>query len=159
MQAWPKIQCTIVITFYKVKRTTVNKRSFVVLNFYLSLFVMKFYMCLFCAFSFSFYVVSLGGHKLSPRIGWGIAGTVYKRSRHFWQPPSFICSCSIGHILEHEFFCFGRLGSQAVKTKSGFELFWATFEGGFFNFLRAKKGLSSKSSGDYIVSPNLCFLR
>ena len=48
-QAWPKkhIQCTIVITLYKVKRTIVNKRSFVVLNFYSSLFVMKCYMSLF----------------------------------------------------------------------------------------------------------------
>ena len=27
----------------------------------------------------------------------------------------------------------------AVRKKSGFEFFWATFEGVFFNFLRAKK--------------------
>ena len=26
-------------------------------------------------------------------------------------------SWSIGHILEHEFFCFGRLGSQGSKGK------------------------------------------
>ena len=32
---------------------------------------------------------------------------------------------------------FGQLRQQGKK--SGFELFWATFEGGFFNFLRAKK--------------------
>jgi hypothetical protein len=31
--------------------------------------------------------------------------------------------------------------AQAVKKKSGFEFFWATFEGGFFNFLLAKKNL------------------
>ena len=31
------------------------------------------------------------------------------------------------------------LAAQAVKEKSGFELFWATFEGGFFNFLWAKR--------------------
>ena len=28
---------------------------------------------------------------------------------------------------------------RAVRKKSGFEEFWATFEGGFFNFLWAKK--------------------
>ena len=27
----------------------------------------------------------------------------------------------------------------AVRKKSGFEFIWATFEGVFFNFLRAKK--------------------
>ena len=53
--------------------------------------------------------------------------------------PSSIYSWSIGHILEHEFFCLSRLGSQGSKEKkSGFEVFWATFEGGFFNFLRSK---------------------
>ena len=46
-------------------------------------------------------------------------------------------SWSISHILEHDFFCLGSSGSK--EKKSGFELFWATFEGGFFNFLRAKK--------------------
>jgi hypothetical protein len=29
--------------------------------------------------------------------------------------PSSILSVSIGHILEHEFFCLGRLGSQGSK--------------------------------------------
>ena len=43
-----------------------------------------------------------------------------------------------GHILEQELFCLGRLGSQGSKEKSGFEEFWATFEGGFLNFLWAK---------------------
>ena len=38
--------------------------------------------------------------------------------------PSSMYSCSIGHILEHEFFCLGRLGSSGSKgKKSGFELF------------------------------------
>ena len=31
--------------------------------------------------------------------------------------PSSIYSWSIGHILEHEFFCYGRLGSQGSKEK------------------------------------------
>ena len=31
--------------------------------------------------------------------------------------PSSIYSWSTGHILEHEFFCLGRLGSQGSKGK------------------------------------------
>ena len=31
--------------------------------------------------------------------------------------PSSIYSWSIGHILEHEFFCLGHLGSQGSKGK------------------------------------------
>ena len=31
--------------------------------------------------------------------------------------PSSIYRCSIGHILEHEFFCLGRLGSSYSKGK------------------------------------------
>ena len=31
--------------------------------------------------------------------------------------PSSIYSWSIGHILEHEFFCLGRLGSSGSKGK------------------------------------------
>ena len=31
--------------------------------------------------------------------------------------PSSIYSWSIDHILEHEFFCLGRLGSQGSKEK------------------------------------------
>ena len=53
--------------------------------------------------------------------------------------PSSIYSKSIGHILEQEIFCLGRLGNQGSKEKSGFEEFWAIFEGGFFNFLWVKK--------------------
>ena len=33
----------------------------------------------------------------------------------------------------------------AVRKKSGFEFFWATFEGVFFNFLRAKKMIFLKT--------------
>ena len=47
----------------------------------------------------------------------------------------------MSHIMEHEFFCLGHLGSQGSMEKSGFEVFWVTFEGGFFNFFWAKKNL------------------
>ena len=58
--------------------------------------------------------------------------------------PSSIYSWSIGHILEHEFFSLGRLCSQGSKEKkSGFEVFGATFEGVFFNFVRSKKMVKS----------------
>ena len=33
------------------------------------------------------------------------------------RSPSSIYSWSIGHILDHEFFCLGRLGSQGSKGK------------------------------------------
>ena len=33
------------------------------------------------------------------------------------ENPSSIYSCSIGHILEHEFFCLGRFGSSGSKEK------------------------------------------
>ena len=53
--------------------------------------------------------------------------------------PRFIYSWCISHILEHEFFCLGRLGRSGRKGKNGFEFLWATFEGVFFNFFGAKK--------------------
>ena len=54
--------------------------------------------------------------------------------------PSSIYSWSIGHILEHRFFCLGHLGCAGSKRKkSGFEFFWAFFEGGFSTFWRQKK--------------------
>ena len=37
--------------------------------------------------------------------------------KFFSNKPSSIYSWSIGHILEHEFFCLGRLGSQGSKEK------------------------------------------
>ena len=62
-----------------------------------------------------------------------------KCKRRFVANPSSIYSWSIDHILEHDFFCLGHFGCAGSKgKKSGFEEFWATFEGGFFNFLRAK---------------------
>ena len=42
------------------------------------------------------------------------------------------------------FLLFGLFGQlRAVRKKSGFEFFWANFEGGFFNFLWAKKNSNS----------------
>ena len=56
-------------------------------------------------------------------------------------------SWSIGHILEHEFFCCGRLGSQGSKEKkvdlrNSEQLFRVVF----FNFLWAKQFFFSKTS-------------
>ena len=43
---------------------------------------------------------------------------------HVCQDPSSIYSWSIGHILEHDFFCLGHLGCAGSKgKKSGFEEF------------------------------------
>ena len=58
--------------------------------------------------------------------------------------PSSIYSWSIiGHILEHEFLCLGRLGSSGSKEKkvhlSYSEQLLRVF---FFNFLWAKKNLN-----------------
>ena len=49
---------------------------------------------------------------------------------------SSIYGWSIGHTLEHEFFCLGRLGSSGSKGKRGFEFFWATFREFFSTFLQ-----------------------
>ena len=50
--------------------------------------------------------------------------------------PVLIYSRSISHILEHEFFCLGRLGSSGQKgKKNGFEFFRETFEGAFQLFV------------------------
>ena len=38
-------------------------------------------------------------------------------SQSFDETPSSIYSWSISHILEHEFFCLGRLGSFSKKKK------------------------------------------
>ena len=62
-----------------------------------------------------------------------------KFQKNLGTEPSSIYSWSVGHILEHGFFCLGHLGSSGSKKKSGFELLWATFEGDFFNFLRLKR--------------------
>ena len=52
--------------------------------------------------------------------------------------PSSIYSWSIGHILEHEFFCLG-LGCAGSKGKKWIWDFLSNFWGCFFfNFLRAK---------------------
>ena len=41
-----------------------------------------------------------------------------KFSDFFGLFPSYIYSWSIGHILEHEFFCYGRFGSLARQESS-----------------------------------------
>ena len=47
-----------------------------------------------------------------------LSRVLYKRvANHFTHIPSSIFSWSIGHILEHEFFCLGRLGSSGSKGK------------------------------------------
>ena len=50
--------------------------------------------------------------------------------------------CYIQYIWKHEFFCLGRLGSQAVREKSGFEEFWATLDGSFPTFVGQNKHLN-----------------
>ena len=52
----------------------------------------------------------------------------------FGSCPSSIYSWSIGHILEHEFFCLGRLGSQGSKGKKWIWGILSNFWGCFFNF-------------------------
>ena len=63
-------------------------------------------------------------------------------TRENGQFPSSIYSWSIGHILEHEFFSWGRLGSSGSKEKMWIWVilrnFWGCF---FFIFLSAKKNL------------------
>ena len=53
--------------------------------------------------------------------------------------PSSIYSCSISHILKHEFFCFGclgRFGSQGNKGKKvDLSFSEQLFKGGFFKSL------------------------
>ena len=67
--------------------------------------------------------------------------------------PSSIYSWSIGHILEHECFCLGRLGSQGSKRKkvdlkNSDQLFRAVFstfgEQNFFNFSKNIVGSALK---------------
>ena len=55
--------------------------------------------------------------------------------------PSFIYSCSIGHILEHEFFCLGRLGSSGSKEKKWIWVFLSNFWWWFFQLFVSKKNL------------------
>ena len=61
-----------------------------------------------------------------------------RKSRHQRRSKrkSVESSWSIGHILEHELAVWAV---RALRKKSGFEVFKATFEGGFFNFLWSKK--------------------
>ena len=58
--------------------------------------------------------------------------TLYPRSIYSW---------SIGHILEHEFFCLGCLGSQGSKEKKWIRGILSNFWGWFFQLLVVKKNL------------------
>ena len=49
-----------------------------------------------------------------------------------------ICS-AIGHILEHEFFCLGCLGSAGSKEKKWIWVFLGNFWGCFFQLFEGKK--------------------
>ena len=53
--------------------------------------------------------------------------------------PSSIYSCSIGHILEHEFFCLGRLGSSGSKEKKRIWVILSNFWKWFFQLFAGKK--------------------
>ena len=55
------------------------------------------------------------------------------------KKPSSIHSWSISHILEHEFFCLGRLDSSGSKEKKWIWVFLSNFWGWFFQILWAKK--------------------
>ena len=56
--------------------------------------------------------------------------------------PSSIYSWSIGHILEHEFFCLGHLGCAGSKGKKvDLSFSEQLLRVVFFNFLWSKKGL------------------
>ena len=57
-------------------------------------------------------------------------------------PPSSIYSWSTSHILEHEFFCFGRLGNQNSRgTKVDFRFSEQLFKVVFFIFCGQNKCL------------------
>ena len=58
--------------------------------------------------------------------------------------PSSIYSWSIGHILEHEFFCFGRLGSKGSKEKKCIWGFLSNFLGWFFQIFGVKTSFWKK---------------
>ena len=51
----------------------------------------------------------------------------FQQSNESWFCPSSIYSWSIGHILEHEFFCLGSLGSQGVDLRNSEQLFRVFF--------------------------------
>ena len=55
--------------------------------------------------------------------------------------PSSIYSWSIGHILEHEFFCLGRLGSQGSKEKKWIWGILSNFWGWCFQLFVCKKNI------------------
>ena len=66
-------------------------------------------------------------------------GGVRSEKSGFGKYPSYIYNWSIGHILEYEFFCLGRLGSQGSKEKKvDLRNSEQLLRVGFSSFLRAK---------------------
>ena len=53
--------------------------------------------------------------------------------------PSSIYSCSLGHILEHEFFCLGRLGSSGSKERKWIWVILSNFWKWVFQLFAGKK--------------------
>ena len=70
--------------------------------------------------------------KLWSQLVWRIKRTGSSR-------PSSIYSLSIGHILEHEFFCLGHLGCAGSKGKKWIWVFLSNFWGWFFQLFEGKK--------------------
>ena len=73
--------------------------------------------------------------------------------------PSCIYSCSISHILEHEFFCLGHFGNPVRKKN---EVFIATFVGFFSTFNGQKNSNSFKKycsvrTKKYVCYETFCF--
>ena len=92
-----------------------------------------------CVTRLSVLFVTYRARLHSKRI-WVFQSHTEKKASMLWFKAQFYYSCSLSHILEHEFFCLGHLGSPGSKGKKiGFKFFWATLEGGIFNFLWAKK--------------------
>ena len=61
------------------------------------------------------------------------------RTPRYYKGPSSIYSWSIGRILEHEFFCLGRLGSSGSKGKKVDLSFSEHLLRGFFQLFVGKK--------------------
>ena len=54
--------------------------------------------------------------RIKAKAKWFIAADQFPVNK-FWTYPSSIYSWSIGHILEHDFFCLGHLGCAGSKGK------------------------------------------
>ena len=67
-----------------------------------------------------------------PSRGWACTTTAHSSTYFFRQITSSIYSWSIGHILEHEFFCLGHLGCAGSKGKKWIWVILSNFWGWFF---------------------------